>query len=467
MKIRYIILSIIISASLLSCRNTTTPMPNPADLEAIKTADASFETEFISLWEGLNNSYVFWDIDNSDWDSYRPKLIALGQSLDATARANVEEFNSEWRESDSKSKKQITELFKGFIDHHMTIRVINPYISTDERRKGGNANLYINPGLIRVKATRGNNYHEELPFSTYIAALKSTGLISSGEQYALYKTDDGDKVNLFSCVLSDGIPYLHMDGYMLTKILTDDPSSLISYQAQNVVYSFFSHIKYLKSIGKLKGIIIDNRDNGGGYISDLAIVVGAFLNSGDQVTAFRKKTKYGLGKYDIEQSWSNDIVSALTHYSITFSSDVINNIYIGRLTDTPLIVLQNMHSLSMGEISSRAIQSLSEFDNNKNRKQLFGEKTFGGHGNLIFQSYENNNYNGSFNYTNNYDEAYHGVYCVNFVVELFNNKTKQFEMLESKGVAADVYIDANFEKLKSKSDDNQLREAVNYINSLQ
>lgn len=450
---------------LTSCeKGFITPMSDPSDTLAIAEADKSFETEFVSLWEGINNSYVFWSVDTLNWDTYREKLITLGKQLDKEAKADKTAFNEDWMNENSKNRELITNLFKNFIDHHMSIRVVNPYIDINKRRSDKAANQVISPGDIRVQ-TR-SNYHDGLEIKTYIKALQKTGLAGNTIIQAKYIKDKNNTTQLYSCIINGNIPYLHMDGYSMWEIMDNDKSSLEGKtQAQAVITTFFKNIRDLKKSGNLKGVILDNRDNGGGAVADLEIVVGAFLEEDQTVIPFHKKSKYGIGKYDIDQAWSEEVIFSLK--KAEGYADVIKDIYVGSLGDIPYIVLQNMYSVSMGEMTGAAVLCLASLDKLQNKKRIVGETSFGGHGNLLYQSYADNHYNGTFNYYDGYMAyGYHGVYTVNYFVELWDDRERQFKMLESIGLKPDVESDAKFATLKAGLDDNQLRDAVKLINEI-
>lgn len=95
-------------------------------------------------------------------------------------------------------------------------------------------------------------------------------------------------------------------------------------------------------IRKAKGVILDMRNNPGGYLSGAVEVASEFLSSGVVVS----QESVGAQKED---------------YSVTRT---------GRLTEIPLVLLINQGSASASEIVAGALQ-------NHHRAQIVGEKSFG------------------------------------------------------------------------------------------
>ena len=50
----------------VSCRRQAPELTNPNDLR-VNTESPS--QVFLAFWQGMNNSYGFWDIDPTDWDA--------------------------------------------------------------------------------------------------------------------------------------------------------------------------------------------------------------------------------------------------------------------------------------------------------------------------------------------------------------------------------------------------------------
>ena len=100
--------------------------------------------------------------------------------------------------------------------------------------------------------------------------------------------------------------------------------------------------KQVKSDKNIKGIVLDLRDNPGGYLNDAIYIISEFVKSGTAV----------------EQEDSN---GKITQYPVSGK---------GLLTDVPVVVLINKGSASAAEIVSGGLH-----DNN--RAELVGENSFG------------------------------------------------------------------------------------------
>jgi len=103
-------------------------------------------------------------------------------------------------------------------------------------------------------------------------------------------------------------------------------------------------IDKIKGNKRVKGVVLDVRNNPGGYLNGSVNLAGEFLPRGKVIT---------------KQEQSIGVVSQ--EYSVT---------RIGRLTETPLVVLINQGSASASEILAGALR---DYD----RAKLVGEKSFG------------------------------------------------------------------------------------------
>ena len=96
-------------------------------------------------------------------------------------------------------------------------------------------------------------------------------------------------------------------------------------------------------ISKIRGVVLDLRDNPGGYLSGAVYLAGEFVKEKELITRQEKSTGESL-EFRVERR--------------------------GELLDVPLVVLVNKGSASSSEILAGALQE-------KGRAKLIGEKTFG------------------------------------------------------------------------------------------
>ncbi|MGN1172600.1 MAG: hypothetical protein ACI4SO_02300, partial [Muribaculaceae bacterium] len=92
--------------------------------------------QFDAVWKSINQNYVFWDVDSTDWDAvyseYMPRFLELDEHSSIT--------NDELRE-----------LYEGatgtLIDHHMSLLIYNLWGDGAERNSG----IMISPSKLEVQ----------------------------------------------------------------------------------------------------------------------------------------------------------------------------------------------------------------------------------------------------------------------------------------------------------------------------
>ena len=112
---------------------------------------------------------------------------------------------------------------------------------------------------------------------------------------------------------------------------------------------------------KLAGVILDNRCNNGGYLSDLNHVVSPFIKKDHAVIS----TRYKEGPGRLEHS----VWSPVTITPSTTNRDLASE-------NIPYVVLSNIYSISMGEITTYNISQLPT-------GYVIGERTYGATGPLL------------------------------------------------------------------------------------
>ena len=97
-------------ALLTACRDEADDVIQPG----ILTADKSLTEQFDAIWHGINQNYVFWEADPTDWDAvysqYRPRFVELDKQ-EAVPTADLQ--------------KLYEEICGSFIDHHMLVQLRN------------------------------------------------------------------------------------------------------------------------------------------------------------------------------------------------------------------------------------------------------------------------------------------------------------------------------------------------------
>jgi len=249
-------------------------------------------------------------------------------------------------------------------------------------------------------------------------------------------------VHIIYNLFNDGIAYLYIDGFALSPYLdkkmyneTFDVNNThtisIARRVADTWQAWFNAVQRLHKEKKLKGVIIDVRNNGGGYANDFQYVLGSLMEKGGFQIGWNR-LKRGLGRYDY---------SALTpHIAPTMENEheVIN--------DIPVVVLANMHSVSMAEMTSAAVKLMPN-------GKLIGSRTYGGLCGL------NDISTFSFDYTGHIGiEDNTPVYCYTPLLAFFDMDKK---CRESLGIEPDILIDLNDEI--EDGIDIQLERALQYI----
>lgn len=394
-----ILLALFFVLGLVSCRKEMPDMQNPRE-ELVCNWDQLFE----SYWNGMNYNYVFWDIDTTDWDKiyevYKPKFEGIAKAGFKNEEVNREAF--EW----------LKEMSSTLIDYHFRISVnLTP--------SDGNSYTYI-PSDENIRKRKG--YHENFFLSRNSILQKMV--------------NDGRFVNIESCPIDLQTPdqRYYISGITKSNILYLGFSSFsIQADLKNENYKermeavFNIYWNNLDNNPDLKGVIIDVRGNGGGSLSDLSSVLGRFVKEPLKVFYTRKKS--GTGRLDYTP----------------YTPEYLYPLDYKRELDIPVVVLADMHSVSMAEMTTMAVLALP-----KGNGVFIGEQTWGGTGNL--SPYFDMTYGGQF--INTMLDVYT---CMSNLVDA--NGVSH----EGKGIKPTIEVPLDVEALLQQHTDNQLEYAINYI----
>lgn len=269
---------------------------------------------------------------------------------------------------------------------------------------------------------------------------KLLGITFSPVDPGLGDKDPGLEYYLFD----DAIPYLRISDFSLTPWLGDqayaelnqlhDPGTdAFRAELQAAHKAWLDAITRLKTAGKLKGVILDIRTNGGGYSNDFQYLVGALVPSGG-FSFFKVRTKGGIGRYDY--------LPAMDFYYPTLKEDhtVVDQ--------EPIVVLCNSRSVSMAEISSAAAKSLPN-------GYLLGSRTWGALSSLTTDQ-------------TRYTDQYAGVVGEMGKTPFYAYIPRRVSIfpegiLEGVGITPDIEVDLDLPRLRNEHLDNQLERAVDFI----
>ncbi len=321
--------AILLASTFWACHRD---LPGPAATTSY--TGRTFSDIFEGYWNGMNNNYVFWAIDTTDWDRvyrvYKPLFAGLSLSDSNDVRTSVRYF------------KQMT---AGLVDGHYTISFPNaPYIGDSS----------VDPALARKRASI--NYHDPIPLDYFFYDLPPLYLDAGYITGVDSTTNPGQLEVAVTGTIRHRILYLYFSAFELQTIY-NTPGS----EVQPVIRYFLEQIRQLPA--EITGIVIDLRGNSGGDIGDLDFLLGRMIIS--PLTIGYTRAKNGSGRLDYTP-WAPAI---LTPQPGAVKPGV------------PLLVLADHFSASMAEIATMGIQAMGG--------RFLGETTWGATGPLAPQVYFN------------------------------------------------------------------------------
>lgn len=311
-----------------SCRDEEPAVYNPKDY-----SKNSYSDIFEAFWTGMNNNYVFWSVDKTDWDGVYKKYKPLFAQLDENEEA---EGNSE-EQNLLQAHAYFKEMTADIVDSHYALSFFDPVL----------AQMAISPSNNR--RMKDPDYHNPIPMRHYYNVIPEKYLDRGALKATTENDDDPNNPNyIVSGTIGGKILYLHFDSFNLSTWIAT-PGKM-----QTVLDNFLTQVTNNKDI---EGIIIDVRDNGGGDMRDLNLLIGSMVT---QKHVFGEaRSKQGDGRLDYGP-WVPAYVTP-------------NNIAVD--IKVPIIALANQNSVSMAEITTMAVNSLPN-------GITVGERTWGGNGPL-------------------------------------------------------------------------------------
>lgn len=352
--------------------------------ESGKLAYNTYTEQFEYIWKCMSMGYVFWDVDNTDWDAayrnYLPKFQELDRIVESGGTVPT-----------STLAQLYEDMMGGMKDHHMYVRIRNLFPAADEMYRFA----YVQPGDKEVSS---RDYFIESASVERQRILDFLGNIESQYGIAAHETatypvpELGSEVTYVYCliVLPDGrkIPYLWQSLAAITPVVRSGNGNTVVEQ-------------WLKAIvetphNELAGIILDNRDNRGGYQDDLDYLVGSFLNERTEIF----KTRYKEGPGRLEHSvWTPYYIEPNKQFHRDITAENI-----------PYVVICDINSVSMGEIEPMTIKAVLP------TAHTIGERTYGGTGPLQPAEDVNLNYGGPFG--DNSSSGLHYIYTSSFEAQI-------------------------------------------------
>ena len=472
--------ALLLMLTVTSCRQESDALYSYGhnDFLRFQEADESYAGEFKLFWNAMNQNYPLWDYEREfglDWDAaydeFLPRFEALDERLENDEEITDEEYQS-----------LIEDLVRPFHEGHMAVVFRNHstgnditvipsalriydrddfkassyfFSSLSYYQDEGRSSHYLSAStevetvvrwfLDRYDKTYGWGY--VLDRIETLSAKEAAGTIEADEVIELNALKDVDAAceayDGNSAVLDDGVAYLYFSQFALSPYLSDwsefgffdSASQAVLAQNQAIVdvwNNWFDQIQEMKKNGTLKGVIIDLRSNGGGYLYDSQFVLGALFPQDIQTGYIREKS--GVGRYDYGTMLPKELPALSDpHETIT----------------EPIVVLTNCMSVSMSEMTAMGAKALSN-------GCVIGKRSWGATASLyddpIFYSIA---YAGCIG-----EQDVTPVYVYLTICAMFSLDNKCFEGV---GIEPDIEVDLDVDLFYSTGYDTQLERALQYI----
>ena len=281
-----------LAAALPSCRKDAPELMNPGETELSQTPSQVFK----AFWHGMNNSYGFWDIDPTDWDRVYDEYLPLFEALDGADPETEEEA----AELFGTMQALYTQICGKLIDHHLSITF---YPESEYE-------FAVSPGYLDISAR--DYFHDAIIGNIIPACIEANRQAGRIEEFVQGRYEvEGDSDNMAAISYKiDGVIYLRFSGFAFQGVLQKDPGGPVEQVLRN-------YQRMILETPDIKGVIIDVRDNGGGYLnsvsmSEMTCMAVSVLPNGCVVgerTFGGTGPLYGDYKFAYSGAWENSAVS--------------------------------------------------------------------------------------------------------------------------------------------------------------
>jgi hypothetical protein len=378
----------LLALALISCQNVT-ELDDPNELVLY---NLSWKEVFERFWNGMNNNYVFWEQDTTDWDAvyetWRPKFAHLGEPLADTVFSYFNQMTSSL--IDGHYKLTVQYLGKEIILRPAHNRMFARYgldyfkyllleagegpeaakayaaTSTDYMRSDFLVEKYCNAAV----ENRAGESFEKLVFEAWTAQSGYTlcsGTIDGIAYFGFSSFELTSIVNTYNDVEASGI-YDAIDAFedehgLSDKQMLQDKESLALGPEWRIALELRRGIAILQAFvdqihdANTKGVIVDLRGNTGGNDNDLSLLWGHMISSPH--VPVESRIKSGDNRLDFSSWMPMYIYPARDAQDFQF----------------PIVALVNGFSVSCAEISAMFVASLPH-------GIVVGDTTYGAHGPL-------------------------------------------------------------------------------------
>jgi hypothetical protein len=406
----------------------------------ITTSD-SYSAIFKAFWQGMNENYVFWDVEpvgywDDMWNTYKPKFDALGNwNMIDTGNADT-------------AREYIAEMVKPLKDGHLSIK-FDESVSLEKRRidpTEGKVNVrypLVGGGLPDNSPKEAFYYNSWSGISSddnqsnwnYITGLIAPKYIISGSgnlaalengfHIVIGKIGTGD---VPTDSTQDYIIYLSFNEFSITENLE------VEIGGGKPVASILS--RYLDAVldENCKGLIYDLRGNTGGANQDISLLLSPLLTE-DLHFAYTR-TKKGINRLDY-MPWAPYI----------FRANPADGKRAANAGTMQVVALINDYSISCGELMPLAIKSMPH-------GYLIGTRTWGATGPRWGDTSPTITHDGSFS---------GNKLWLNVTEAGWQTKGPNFESYEGVGIPPDEMIEFDWNEFRYGNKDVQLEAAIAHI----
>ena len=403
--------------ALTSCRDNGDELLDPNKHPDPYTLTGQFE----AIWQGINQNYVFWEIDPVDWDDVYVKYHPLFEELDKQESVKTEDLQTLYEE-----------ICGQLIDNHMVVKLVNQKASKDET----NREVAVRPGVLKLKKREINDKGITLEvLQASRDKMKEAGRVTHEAEF-VNEDSNANLRHMLTYVIDEDILYLRPSDFYVIAYLTDSDAYKV----------YDTYMRQLLFNNQIKGVVIDLRNNGGGMLWDMFTILGPLLKEPCHV--LDSKTKMGTGRLDYGE-WTPFIAEVMTKRKIAdmmkWEEELPETASIG---DRPLVVLVNRFSASMSEMTALGAKNLSY-------ATVIGELTYGATGPLTPDTHLS--FSGQFGDTNLTMVPY------SVITSTWMTRTTDGTFIEGYGVTPDITIQLDYDKLANQQIDNQLECAINLL----
>ncbi|NML36650.1 hypothetical protein HHL17_05515 [Chitinophaga sp. G-6-1-13] len=323
--VRYILPLLLLMT--MACRKDLPQLNDPQNY-----VNANFNEVFDAFWTGMNNNYVFWDIDTVNWDqvyrTYKPLF----------AKLNVNDSNDV-----RKAYTYFKQMTSGLVDSHYNLSFADTWLADSGS---------ISPAYLRKRSSPG--FHAPISIFHFYDTLPKYYLDAGRRGFT--NTPDKQYVAVAGTI-QQNILYFFFNGFSLKTLFNTDTINGV----KRVEQYFFDA---LANRTDLKGIIIDVRGNPGGDLADLNFLLGKMVT---QPLHFGyTRSKLGNGRLDYSP-WAPAYVAPQPG---------------SKAVTIPIVMLADAWSVSMAEMTTMAVKALPN-------GHFVGERTWGANGPLTANKFYN------------------------------------------------------------------------------